>query len=107
MNNFHLTSLDIIIIIGITLFVVVIGLIAAKKADRTVKGYFLSSAIMPWYLVGAAFVATTVSSEQIVGTIGATYKDGIGIANWTWWALLTYLLTMIFFIYMYLCNKMM
>ena len=62
---------------------------------------------MPWYLVGAAFVATTVSSEQMVGTMGATYKDGMGIANWTWWALPTYLLTMIFFIPMYLRNKIM
>jgi len=107
MNNFHLSSLDIIIIVGVTLFVVVIGLIAAKRADRTVKGYFLASGKMPWYLVGAAFVATTVSSEQIVGTMGATYKDGLGIANWTWWALPTYLLTMIFFIPMYLRNKIM
>jgi len=107
MNNFHLSGLDIFIIVGITLFVVIIGLIAAKKADRTVKGYFLASGKMPWYLVGAAFVATTVSSEQIVGTMGATYKDGMGIANWTWWALPTYLLTMIFFIPMYLRNKIM
>ncbi|WP_262249637.1 SLC5 family protein [Parapedobacter soli] len=107
MNNFHLSGLDIFIIVGITLFVVIIGLIAAKRADRTVKGYFLASGKMPWYLVGAAFVATTVSSEQIVGTMGATYKDGMGIANWTWWALPTYLLTMVFFIPMYLRNKIM
>lgn len=107
MNNFYLSGLDITIIVGITLFVVIIGLVAAKRADRTVKGYFLASGKMPWYLVGAAFVATTVSSEQIVGTMGATYKDGMGIANWTWWALPTYLLTMIFFIPMYLRNKIM
>lgn len=107
MNNFSLSSLDIVIIAGVTLLVIVVGLIAAKRADRTVTGYFLASGKMPWYLVGAAFVATTVSSEQIVGTMGATYKDGMGIANWTWWALPTYLLTMIFFIPMYLRNKIM
>jgi SSS family solute:Na+ symporter len=107
MDNFHLSSLDIIIIVAITLFVVIIGLVAAKKSERTVKGYFLASGKMPWYLVGAAFVATTVSSEQMVGTMGATYKDGMGIANWTWWALPTYLLTMIFFIPMYLRNNIM
>jgi len=107
MNNFNLSVLDIVIIVAITVFVILIGLIAAKRADRTVSGYFLASGKMPWYLVGAAFVATTVSSEQIVGTMGATYKDGLGIANWTWWALPTYLLTMIFFIPMYLRNKIM
>ncbi|MBS1751548.1 MAG: sodium/solute symporter [Bacteroidetes bacterium] len=62
---------------------------------------------MDWYLIGAAFVSTSVSSEQIVGTIGAAYKGGLAIANWEWWVLPTYLMTMIFFIPMYLRNKIM
>lgn len=105
MNNFHLTALDIAIIVGETLLVVVIGLLAARKVKRTTEGYFLASGKMPWYLIGAAFVATSVSSEQIVGTIGATYKGGLAIANWEWWALPTYLIMMIFFIPLYLRNK--
>ncbi|WP_316814351.1 sodium:solute symporter family transporter [Pedobacter heparinus] len=105
MNNFHLSFLDSAIIIGVTLLVVVIGLIAAKKVKRTTSGYFLASGNMPWYLIGAAFVSTSVASEAIVGIMGATYKGGLGIANWEWWALPTYLLTMIFFIPMYLRNK--
>lgn len=105
MENFHLSLLDILIIVGETLLVVIIGLIAARKIKRTTEGYFLASGNMPWYLIGAAFVATSVSSEQIVGTMGATYKGGLAIANWEWWALPTYLLMMIFFIPMYLRNK--
>lgn len=105
MNNFHLSFLDSSIIIGVTLLVVVIGLVAAKKVKRTSSGYFLASGNMPWYLIGAAFVSTSVASEAIVGIMGATYKGGLGIANWEWWALPTYLLTMIFFIPMYLRNK--
>jgi len=50
---------------------------------------------------GAAFVSTSVSSEQIVGTVGAAYKHGMGIANWKWWCLPTYALVMIFFIPLY------
>jgi SSS family solute:Na+ symporter len=53
---------------------------------------------MPWWLIGAAFVSTSVSSEQIVGTVGAAYKGGMAIANWEWWCLPTYLLMMVFFI---------
>ena len=105
MNHFHLSLLDVLIILGGTLLVVVIGLIAARKVKRTVNGYFLASGNMPWYLIGAAFVSTSVASEAIVGTVGATYKGGLGIANWEWWALPTYLLTMMFFIPMYLRNK--
>jgi transporter, SSS family len=105
MNHFKLSLLDIGIIVGVTLLVVVIGLLAAKKVKRTTKSYFLASGNMPWYLIGTAFVSTSVASEAIVGTVGATYKGGLGIANWEWWALPTYLLTMIFFIPMYLRNR--
>ena len=105
MNNYHLSFLDTAIIVGVTLLVVVIGLIAARKVKRTTSGYFLASGNMPWYLIGAAFVSTSVASEAIVGIMGATYKGGLGIANWEWWALPTYLLTMVFFIPMYLRNK--
>lgn len=105
MNDFRLSIADACIIAGSLLLIVVIGFIAAKKAERTKKGYFLASGKMPWYLIGAAFVSTSVSSEQIVGTIGATYKNGLVIANWEWWVLPTYLLTIVFFIPLYLRNK--
>ena len=107
MENFHLSLADILIIVGETLLVVIIGLMAARKVKRTTEGYFLASGNMPWYLIGAAFVSTSVSSEQIVGTMGAAYKGGLAIANWEWWALPTYLLMMIFFIPLYLRNKIM
>lgn len=107
MENFHLSTIDILIIVAEILLVVIIGFLAARKVKRTAEGYFLASGNMPWYLIGAAFVSTSISSEQIVGTIGAAYKGGLGIANWEWWALPTYLLTMIFFIPLYLRNKIM
>ena len=105
MNNFHLTLTDIVIIVAEILVVVIVGLLAARKVVRTTEGYFLASGRMPWYLIGAAFVSTSVSSEQIVGTIGATYKGGLAIANWEWWCLPTYSLMMVFFIPLYLRNK--
>ncbi len=106
-ESFHLSALDVVIILAETLAVVVIGLLAARKVERTTDGYFLASGSMPWWLIGAAFVSTSVSSEQIVGTIGATYKGGLAIANWEWWCLPTYLLMLTFFIPMYLRNRIM
>ncbi len=103
----QLSTLDIVIILAQTLFVVLIGLLAARKVERTVEGYFLASGKMPWWLIGAAFVATSVSSEQLVGTLGAVYKDGLAIANWEWWSLPTYTLVLLFFIPMYLRNRIM
>jgi len=105
MNNFHLSTLDVCIIVGMTLFVVFIGFKAIGHSKKTPRGYFLAEGKMPWYLIGAAFVSTSVGSEAIVGSIGATYKGGLGMVNWEWWTLPTYTLTMIFFIPMYLRNK--
>src|SRR4051812_15239827 len=105
--QFHLSLLDIAIIVAETLSVVVIGLLAARKVERTTEGYFLASGTMPWYLIGAAFVSTSVSSEQIVGTMGATYKGGLAIANWEWWCLPTYVLILVFFVPLYLRNRIM
>lgn len=105
--TFHLSGLDAAIVVVATLVVVAIGLIAARKVDRTTEGYFLASGTMPWWLIGSAFVSTSVSSEQIVGTIGAAYKGGMAIANWEWWCLPTYLLMLVFFIPLYLRNRIM
>ncbi|MCC6231198.1 MAG: sodium/solute symporter [Verrucomicrobiales bacterium] len=104
---FHLSALDAAIVIVATLFVVIVGLVAARKVERTTEGYFLASGTMPWWLIGAAFVSTSVSSEQIVGTIGAAYRGGMPIANWEWWCLPTYLLMLVFFIPLYLRNRIM
>lgn len=104
---FQLTVLDTVIIVAETLFVVLIGLLAARKTKRTTEGYFLASGTMPWWLIGAAFVSTSVSSEQIVGTVGAVYKGGMAVANWEWWCLPTYLLVLVFFIPLYLRNRIM
>lgn len=107
MGAFQLSVLDVSIIVGSLVLVLAIGVAAARKTERTTEGYFLASGSMPWYLIGAAFVSTSVSSEQIVGTIGAVYKNGLAIANWEWWTLPTYLLTITIFIPLYLLNRIM
>ena len=60
---------------------------------------------MPWWLIGLAFVSTSVSSEQIVGTIGRAYQDGMGVANWEWFSLPVYVSVLVLFIPIYLKNR--
>ncbi|MBI2842950.1 MAG: sodium/solute symporter [Armatimonadetes bacterium] len=100
-----LNSLDVGIILGSLALVVLVGLWAARNQDKTARGYFLASGKLPWYIIGAAFVSTSVSSEQIVGTVGATYKNGMGIANWELWTLPVYTILLVVFIPMYLRNR--
>ncbi|MDP3850667.1 MAG: sodium/solute symporter [Luteolibacter sp.] len=103
--NFALSHLDIAIIIGSLLAVVGVGLWAGRNQEKTARGYFLASGKLPWYIIGAAFVSTSVSSEQIVGTVGATYKYGMGIANWEWWLVPVYGLLTVVFVPMWLRNR--
>lgn len=103
--EFALNSLDLSIIIASLAIVVAVGFWASRKQDKTARGYFLASGRLPWWIIGSAFVSTSVSSEQIVGTVGATYEHGMGIANWEWCSLPVYTLLMVFFIPVYLKNR--
>ncbi len=99
--------LDILIIVGALALMVGVGLWASgKNKDKsTANDYFLASGRLPWWMIGAAFVSTSVSSEQIVGTVGAAYKNGMGIANWELWSVPPYTILLFLFIPIYLKNK--
>ena len=103
--DFTLSAIDITIILVSLLLVVGVGLWASRKQGRTARDYFLASGRLPWWIIGAAFVSTSVSSEQIVGTIGQAYQHGMGIANWEWWLLPVYSVLIVIFIPIYLRNK--
>ena len=99
-----MSTIDVAIIACSLVVVVLVGLWASRGQDRSARGYFLASGRMPWWLIGAGFVATSVSSEQIVGTAGATYTHGLGIANWEWFAPNKFLIILIF-VPIYLKNR--
>jgi len=103
--DFALSARDVFIIVASIVAVVVVGLWAARNQEKSARGYFLASGKLPWYIIGAAFVSTSVSSEQIVGTVGATYKNGMGIANWEWWLVPTYGLMVLVFVPIWLRNR--
>jgi solute:Na+ symporter, SSS family len=100
--GFSLSLLDVLIVVGSIVAVVWVGLRASRGAGTTSRDYFAASGRLPWWMIGMAFVSTSVSSEQIVGTVGAAYKGGLSIANWEWWCLPTFTLLLVFFIPIYL-----
>lgn len=100
-----LSTIDVVIIVASMLFVISVGAIAGRKRGDTAHGYFLGGNKMPWWLIGTAFVATGISSEQMIGTVGITYDYGMAIGNWEWFALPCYTMVLVFFIPIYLKNK--
>ncbi|MFA6245023.1 MAG: sodium/solute symporter, partial [Candidatus Hydrogenedentales bacterium] len=103
---FELNVIDVAVIVLSLAIVVVVGLWTSRKQGDTARDYFLASGRLPWYIIGAAFVSTSVSSEQIVGTAGQAYQHGMGIANWEWWAMPVYGILIVVFIPIYLRNRL-
>ncbi len=81
----QLQLLDIIIFagyfIGIIVFAVVV---AARSRSRDAASYFLASNQLPWYAVGASFIAANISTEHFIGMVGWSFLYGMSIANWCW-----------------------
>lgn len=99
-----LNSLDLIILAGSVVLVVIVGLVMSRRASDTSESYFLAGRSLSWWIIGASFVSTSVSSEQMVGTVGVTYQWGMSIGNWEWFAL-AYIPLIIFFLPILLKNR--
>lgn len=100
-----MNNLDIAIVVVSLGIVLAVGLLASRRRSGSATDYFLASRRLPWFLIGTSFVSTSVSSEQIVGTIGAAYEHGMKIANWELWSLPAYSLLIFIFIPVYLKNR--
>jgi SSS family solute:Na+ symporter len=87
----ELHLLDGIIFIGYFLLTVLVGLIvAARNPAQTTTDYFLASKKLPWYAVGASFVASNISTEHFIGMVGWGFLYGMGVATWEWGAAFTF-----------------
>lgn len=76
---------DISIFVGYAVLILGIGFFAGRGESKDTKGYFLAGGKLPWYIIGASLVAGSVNSEQMVGTVGAAWQEGMGIVNWEVW----------------------
>src|SRR3989339_1084519 len=81
----HLSILDILIFggyfIGVVAFAVII---AARSKTKSAKDFFLASQKLPWYAIGASFVASNISTEHFIGMVGWGFLYGMAVANWEW-----------------------
>src|SRR5687767_8484790 len=100
-----MNTIDLTIVVMSLLIVVGVGLWASRKQADTAEGYFLASGKMPWWLIGSAFVSTSLSSEQMVGTVGAAYSKGMAVANWEWFSFPVYVVFVPLFIPLFLKNR--
>ncbi|MBI2275388.1 MAG: sodium transporter [Chitinophagaceae bacterium] len=77
-----------------------------KKASTTAShDYFLAEGSLTWWAIGASLIASNISAEQMIGMSGNGFKMGLAIATYEWMAAATLMIVAIFFIPVYLKNK--
>ena len=104
----QLQSLDYIVFL--VYFVIVAGygywIYQRKKAAETsAADFFLAEGSLTWWAIGASLIASNISAEQFIGMSGSGFAMGLAIASYEWMAAATLLVVAIFFLPIYLKNK--
>ncbi|HQY11772.1 MAG TPA: sodium transporter, partial [Ferruginibacter sp.] len=92
-------------------FMVVAGYgywIYSKKKKQSVSAshdFFLAEGSLTWWAIGASLIASNISAEQFIGMSGSGFKMGLAISAYEWMAAATLIIVAIFFIPVYLKNK--
>ncbi|SES24497.1 sodium/sugar symporter, partial [Pedobacter rhizosphaerae] len=76
-----------------------------KSASTGSKDYFLAEGSLTWWAIGASLIASNISAEQFIGMSGSGFKMGLAIATYEWMGGLTLVIVAVFFIPVYLKNK--
>jgi len=107
-----LATLDYIVFFVYFLIVAGYGLwIYNRKTghDGTVEGdskdYFLAEGSLTWWAIGSSLIASNISAEQFVAMSGSGFKMGLAIAAYEWMAAVTLVIVAVFFIPVYLKNR--
>ena len=92
-------------------FIVVAGYgywVYRKKKKETVSAshdFFLAEGSLTWWAIGASLIASNISAEQFIGMSGSGFKMGLAISAYEWMAAATLIIVAVFFIPVYLKNK--
>ena len=91
-------------------FVLIVGygywIYNRKKREQTSsKDYFLAEGSLTWWAIGASLIASNISAEQFIGMSGSGFKMGLAIATYEWMSAATLIIVAVFFIPVYIKNK--
>ncbi|MFV5690333.1 sodium/sugar symporter [Flavobacterium sp. ZT3R25] len=75
------------------------------KSISASHDYFLAEGSLTWWAIGTSLIASNISSEQFIAMSGNGFKMGLAIATYEWMAALTLIIVAVFFIPVYLKNK--
>jgi solute:Na+ symporter, SSS family len=76
-----------------------------KNATESSADYFLAEGSLTWWAIGASLIASNISAEQFIGMSGNGFAMGLAISTYEWMAAATLLVVAIFFLPIYLKNR--
>src|SRR5438045_9703267 len=76
-----------------------------KKKTTDSKDFFLAEGALTWWAIGASLIASNISAEHFIGMSGSGFALGLAISTYEWMAAATLIIVAVFFIPVYLKNK--
>ncbi|MBW0177264.1 sodium/solute symporter [Sediminibacterium sp.] len=103
-----LATIDIIVFLFY--FIIVAGYgywiyLKKKKTTTDTKDFFLAEGSLTWWAIGASLIASNISAEQFIGMSGEGFFVGTAVAAYEWIAALALIIIAIWFMPIYLKNK--
>lgn len=99
---------DKIVFVLYFLLVASYGYWVYRKKKDTVSAsqdFFLAEGSLTWWAIGASLIASNISAEQFIGMSGEGFFVGVAIAAYEWIAALGLIIIAVWFIPIYLKNK--
>ena len=76
-----------------------------KSTAGDSKDFFLAEGSLTWWAIGASLIASNISAEHFIGMSGSGFALGLAISTYEWMAAATLVIVAVFFIPIYLRNK--
>jgi solute:Na+ symporter, SSS family len=104
----HLQTEDYIVFVIYFVVVASYGYYVYNRKKSTVsntKDFFLAEGSLTWWAIGASLIASNISAEHFIGMSGSGFALGLAISTYEWMAAATLIIVAVFFIPLYLKNK--
>ncbi|MBA3481257.1 MAG: sodium/solute symporter [Pirellulales bacterium] len=76
-----------------------------KRTEASTTDFFLAEGSLTWWAIGASLIASNISAEQFIGMSGSGFRVGVAIAAFEWIAALSLIIVGVFFMPIYLKNR--
>lgn len=101
------STIDMLTVAGYFILILGVGLWSGRGKNGTAANYFVSKGTLPFWAIGAAYVASGLNPEQLIGMNGMGYMVGLPLVNSYLIAIFVYSALIFCFFPIYLRNNIM